>query len=104
MLSCLRPALKRKRSSFEESGGDAPAGTPGAGPGTTAGAAAAATLTPSSFTLTPSSSGKKAVKFPRGKKVEEVVGSADRDVDRTPIELPFTCDGGAAQLFNSVHP
>ena len=40
-----------------------------------------------------SSAAKKAVKFPRGKKCAVAVGSADPDVDRTPIELPYTCDG-----------
>ena len=65
---------KRKRSSFDGSdlGGedDVVGGTPGS-----------------------SSAAKKAVKFPRGKKCAVAVGRADPDVDRTPIELPYTCDG-----------
>lgn len=98
MLSCLRPALKKRKRSLLEArgGGDEPAGTPGGA----VGARAPGDETPGDG---PTSSAKKAVKFPRGKKCEVAVGSADPDVDRTPIELPFTCDGCAAYILTARH-
>ena len=67
MLSCLRPALKKRKRFAPESEGT-PVGPP------------------------PPSSEKK-VRFTPGKTLARAFGSADPDVDRTPIELPFHCDG-----------
>ena len=73
-MACLAPAVmksalkKRKRSSAEGS-----EHAPGA----------VGFKTPST---------DKKVRIGDGKSCEKAVGSADPDVDRTPIELPFHCD------------
>ena len=76
MMACLAPAVmksalkKRKRSSAE--GSEHAPGAVGVG------------------FKTPSTD--KKVRIGDGKSCEKAVGSADPDVDRTPIELPFHCD------------
>ena len=76
MMACLAPAVmksalkKRKRSPAE--GSEHAPGAVGVG------------------FKTPSTD--KKVRIGDGKSCEKAVGSADPDVDRTPIELPFHCD------------
>lgn len=92
MLRVIRSALKkRKRSSLDAANG--PAGTPSCKD------VPSAAGTPSECL----SSAKKAVRFPRGKRCATAVGTADPDVDRTPIELPYTCDGCGNYILAARH-
>ena len=87
MLSCLRPALKkRKRYSAE---GPEFAGSP-----------AVVGIRPASD-APPSSS--KRVRILKGKRCEHSFGSADPDVDRTPIQLPYHCDGCGNYILTVRH-
>ena len=76
MMACLAPAVMKsalkKRKRFSGEGGECAPGAVGVG------------------FKTPSTD--KKVRIGDGKSCEKAVGSADPDVDRTPIELPFHCD------------
>ena len=103
MLSCLRPALKKRKREDGDVTTPASAAEPevavpvSAGGTATEGASAGEKAKGSSSVL------KKAVRFLRGKKCEQKMGSADPSIDRTPIELPFTCDGCGNYILTARH-
>lgn len=87
MLSCLRPALK-KRKRYSAEGPDS------------VGSPAVVGFRPASDA--PSSSSKR-VRILKGKRCEHSFGTADPDVDRTPIQLPYHCDGCGNYILTVRH-
>ena len=87
MLSCLRPALK-KRKRYSAEGPDF------------VGSPAVVGFRPASDA--PSSSSKR-VRILKGKRCEHSFGTADPDVDRTPIQLPYHCDGCGNYILTVRH-
>ena len=84
MLSCLRPALKKRK---REDDGDVAAPRANEAEPTSDGGGRGGCV--------PGRRPRKRVAFgdASAMPLERTVGVADADVDRTPIELPYTCDG-----------
>ena len=83
MLSCLRPALKKRK---REDDGDVAAPRANEAEPTSDGGGRGGCV--------PGKRPRKRVAFgDASAPLERTVGVADADVDRTPIELPYTCDG-----------